>query len=134
MNIHKKLKTLGFKKTTFHKPGNHPIDHYPTMVLDIKEIKYDSNRNKKEVIKEHPKSNSFWVMNYENNYIFWALLVNHSLSTIWMEDCNSTKRDRLKTIYSSYSRDNKLIVSKRGILDILPGEVKRNFILKELLF
>lgn len=134
MNIHNKLRQLGFKKTQFYKVEDD--DKYiPNMVPDNLVVKYeylDGKYIKKSETKIHPKSDSFWKLKYNQNFILWALINNHRLSTIWLENVHSMNPNRITTIYNVYNKENKIIGGKNDIINILPKELKRDFLLRQL--
>jgi hypothetical protein len=149
MNAHKKLKDLGFKKTNFHKPGYNAITYESIMMLDNEDTKFeyrDGKRVSVKIEKIHPKSDSFWILKYSNNYILWCLVKNHLIDKIWIEnksgvslgksrfyyDTNTSKDERLKLIFDISSRDQNPLQGKNQIVDLLPKEIKRDFLLDQL--
>lgn len=148
MNPHKILTQMGFKKTVFHKPGYDRVTYESMMMPDDVEIKYEIKNGKQvgvEVKKIHPKSDSFWTLKYNDNYTFWCLVKNHQINKIWLENKSGKslgKRtlhyggrqedERLKLVFDAYNRDHNPILGKDQILNLLPKEVKRNFLLDQL--
>lgn len=149
MNPHKILTQMGFKKTVFHKPGYDRVTYESMMMPDDVEIKYEIKNGKQvrvEVKKIHPKSDSFWTLKYNDNYTFWCLVKNHQINKIWLEDKSgkslgknrmlyySVKQEdeRLKLVFDAYNRDHSPILGKDQIMNLLPKEVKRNFLLDQL--
>lgn len=148
MNPHKILTQMGFKKTVFHKPGYDRVTYESMMMSDDVEIKYEIKNGKQvgvEVKKIHPKSDSFWTLKYNDNYTFWCLVKNHQINKIWLENKSGKslgKRtfhyggrqedERLKLVFDAYNRDHNPILGKDQILNLLPKEVKRNFLLDQL--
>lgn len=139
---------MGFKKTVFHKPGYDRVTYESMMMSDDVEIKYEIKNGKQvgvEVKKIHPKSDSFWTLKYNDNYTFWCLVKNHQINKIWLENKSGKslgKRtfhyggrqedERLKLVFDAYNRDHNPILGKDQILNLLPKEVKRNFLLDQL--
>ncbi len=139
---------MGFKKTVFHKPGYDRVTYESMMMPDDVEIKYEIKNGKQvgvEVKKIHPKSDSFWTLKYNDNYTFWCLVKNHQINKIWLENKSGKslgKRtfhyggrqedERLKLVFDAYNRDHNPILGKDQILNLLPKEVKRNFLLDQL--
>jgi len=150
MNAHKKMKELGFKKTAFHKPGYDPKTYESCMVLDNEGKKHeykDGKRISTIVEKKHPKSDSFWVLKYSDVYTLWALVKNHTISIIWLENKNGksgsnwgfTQKshskpgdERLKVVYNISSKDHYILQGKDQIINLLPKEVRRDFLLEQL--
>lgn len=154
MNAIKKLREIGFKKTQFHKVGYDPTTYDSMMMLDIEETKWEYKDGKRvsiKVEKKHAKSDSFWTFRYSENYILWALVKNHKIDKIWLEN-NFAKRikipgtdmysrntwnrskdeERVQLIFDLSSRDSSPLVGKIQIVDIFPKEVRRNFLLEQL--
>ncbi len=149
MNAHKKLRGMGFKKTKFYIPGYHPESGEYTMLLDEERESTKMVDGKTIKIKEkkiHPKSDSFWIFNYNTLYTFWAKTQNDIISTIWIENksvklintgmsywsSNKRRDERLKVIYDINNRGSFRITNKEEIMNILPKDVKRDFILDQL--
>ena len=145
MNAHKKLKEIGFKRTRFHKPGFDKVTNEWTMLLDEEEIKYeyqDFKRISTTVKKFHPKSDSFWVLKYSDTYTLWALSKNHDISKIWLENKNGSARkwqvsksasdERICLIFDLSSRESHKLMGKDQIINLLPKEVRRDFLLNQL--
>jgi len=150
MNAHKKLREMGFKKTDFHKPGYDNSTYEPIMLLDNLDIKWEykgGQRVSVKVEKIHPKSSSFWTLKYSDNYILWCLVKNHVIDKIWLENKSGKslgeKRmlfygrnigdERLKLIFDISDRNNhNPLQGKNQIMNILPKEIKRDFLLDQL--
>lgn len=146
MNVHKKLKELGFRKTRFFKPGHEPDTYDPCMVSDDFETKVEYTGNKRvetKVPKLHPKSDSFWILKYNENISLYCLVKNHQINKIWIENKlgKSKKRsywgkvddcERLKLIFDLSNRETYPIGGKDQIMSLLPTAVRRNFLLDQL--
>jgi hypothetical protein len=149
MNPHKILTQMCFKKTTFHKPGYNKETYESMMMPDDVEIKSEIKNGKQvrvEVKKVHPKSDSFWTLKYNDNYTFWCLVKNHQINKIWLENKSGKslgksrmfhyggrqEDERLKLVFDAYNHDHSPILGKDQILNLLPKEVKRNFLLDQL--
>ena len=145
MNPHKKLRELGFRKTIFYKPGYNPGTYQSCMVPDDINISIeiiDGKRVKVEKKKIHPKGDSFWVLKYSDNYILWCLVKNHQINKIWLEDKNkisnvvywnrSKKDERLQLIFDYNIRESSPLQGKNQIMNLLPKEIKRDFLLDKL--
>lgn len=146
MNPHKKLRELGFKKTKFYKPGYDPETYESCMLLDEYETKWEKVNGKSvsvKVNKIHPKSDSFWTLKYNENYILWCYVKSHQIDKIWVENklCKTTKRytwdrykedERLKLVFDYNSRESSPVQGKNQIMSLLPKEVKRDFLLEQL--
>ena len=138
MNTHSKLREIGFKRTTFHKP-NEFLDG-ANMLPDNTERRWvlgkDGSRVCIETPKIHPKSNSFWKLNFSERYTIWVSVVSNNIDKIWLDDKEIVRlrgysnESCLKTIYTY--RDIK-ITSKRQIINLLPADIKRDFIIRDLL-
>lgn len=148
MNTHVKLREIGFIKTAFHKPSEYNDGTHNNMVLDNVTRKWDyikkiSSYGWIEIPKIHPKSNSFWKLDFNERYTIWVSVINNIIHNIWLEDKQikrplgyrssvfSNPEDPLKTIYT-YETINK-IISKKQIINLLPAAIKRDFIIKDLL-
>jgi hypothetical protein len=145
MNSHKKLRELGFKKTKFHKPGYDSETCESCMLLDEYEIKWETiggKRVKVENKKIHPKGDSFWTLKYSENYILWCLVKNHQINKIWLEDKNKVSNDvywkrnkkdeRLQLVFDYNIRESSPLQGKNQIMNLLPKEIKRDFLLDQL--
>jgi len=150
MNAIKKLKELGFKKTIFHREGYDPITHESCMLSDDIEVFFETingKRVKVEKKKIHPKADSFWVLKYNENCILWCLVRNHQINKIWLENklgksftksrflyySNVRRNDeRLKLIFDIYDREHNPLQGKNQIMNLLPKEIKRDFLLDQL--
>ena len=142
MNIHNKLREIGFNKTAFHKPNDLLAGN--NMVLDNVvqkwSMKKDGSYGYIEISKIHPKSNSFWKLDFNEKYTIWISVVSNNINKIWLDDKEKKRlrfvreyshEDYLKTIYT-YS-DIIKITSKKQIINLLPTDIKRDFIIKDLL-
>ena len=137
MNSHKKLRELGFKKTIFYKPGYNSETYQSCMMPDdiISSIEIiDGKRAKVDKKKIHPK--------YSENYILWCLIKNHQINKIWLEDKNkvsnvvywnrSKKDERLQLVFDYNTRESSPLQGKNQIMNLLPKEIKRDFLLDQL--
>ena len=144
MNIHNKLREIGFNKTAFHKPYEYNDGSHNNMVLDNVTRKWDYIKKSgqygwTEIPKQHPKSNSFWKLIFNEKYTIWISVKDK----VWLEDKEmkrplgyrssifSNPEDPLKTIYT-YETINR-ITSKKQIINLLPTAIKRDFIIRDLL-
>lgn len=149
MNPHKKLRELGFKKTNFYKPGYDPETYESCMLLDEYETKWQTINGKRvsvKVDKIHPKSDSFWTLKYNENYIFWCYVKSHQIDKIWIENKlekeqgknrmlyygNNSGDNRLKLVFDFNNKESNPVHGKDQIMNLLPKEVKRNFLLDQL--
>jgi len=146
MNTHSKLREIGFTRTDFHKPNEYNDGTHNNMVLDNVTRKWDyikkiSTYGWVEIPKQHPKSNSFWKLNFNERYTIWISVKNNIIDNVWLEDKEMKRplgyrssvfsKDPLKTIYT-YEPINK-ITSKKQIINLLPVAMKRDFIIRDLL-
>jgi len=146
MNAIKKLREMGFRKTQFHRPGYDSITYESLMVLDVFETKTEWVNGRSTTIKiekKHPKSNSFWIFKYNDNYILWCLVVNHKIGKIWLENKsvaslgpNLWKKygedDRLKLIFDYSHYQSSPISGKNQIINLFPKEMRRDYLLEQL--
>ncbi len=151
MNTHKKLRELGFKKTKFHTPGYDPVTYESCMLLDEYETKWKTiggKRVSENVSKIHPKSDSFWILKYNENYIFWCYVKSHQIDKIWIENKLGKSRtksrtlyyysrtiqddERLKLVFDYNNKESTPVHGKTQIMNLLPKEVKRDFLLEHL--
>lgn len=143
MNIHTKLRGMGFKKTQFRKPEYSRSHGEQIMVLDIEETKYEyiGGISKSYVVdKKHPKSNSFYVLNYSKDYTLWALIENHELSLIYLENKNFVKEEyswmrekpRISVVYNRRNKDVIKPGCKNDIINTFPKELRRDYLLDQL--
>ena len=138
MNTHSKLREIGFTRTSFHKP-NEFLDG-ANMLPDNTErrwgLRKDNSHGWIETPKVHPKSNSFWKLNFSEKYTIWISVVSNNIDKIWLDDKEKVRlrgysnESCLKTIYTY--RDIK-ITSKKQIINLLPADIKRDFIIRDLL-
>lgn len=148
MNTHSKLREIGFTRTAFHKPNEFLDGSHNNMVLDNVTRKWDyikkiGQYGWTEIPKQHPKSNSFWKLIFNEKYTIWISVKNNIIDKVWLEDKEmkrplgyrssvfSNPEDPLKTIYT-YETINK-ITSKKQIINLLPAAIKRDFIIRDLL-
>ena len=150
MNAHKKMKELGFKKTVFYKPGHDPKTYESCMVLDNEETKYEYKDGKhisSKFEKKHPKANSFWFMKYNESCTLWALVENHNVAKIWLENKNGESKKyrfntynnkvdkgdaRLQVIFDISDRESSKLEGKDQIINLLPKELRRDYLLEQL--
>jgi hypothetical protein len=146
MNAIKKLREMGFKKTQFHKVGYDSVTYESIMVPDIEETKSEYKEGKYfsiKVEKKHPKSDSFWTLRYSENYILWALVKNHQIDKIWLENKlvkNKSKNvwnrskdgERIELIFDLSKRESFPLIGKNQIMNLFPKEVRRDFLLEQL--
>lgn len=149
MNTTKKLRELGFSKIPFHKPYEYNDGSHTNMVLDNVtkkwERKKDGSYGWTEIPKVHPKANSFWKLDFNERYTIWISVVNHIIYEIWFEDklkkrpigyyrSRSSLYDEIEPLQTIYRYDpSNKIVSKKQIVNLLPKDIKRDFIIKDLL-
>lgn len=136
---------MGFKKTQFHKVGYDSVTYESIMVLDVEETKSEYKDGKRvsfKVEKKHPKSDSFWILKYSESCILWCLIKNHQIDKIWIENKLSKKPknpwdrykddERVKLIFDLSNRDSSPLDGRDKIMNLLPKEVKRDFLLDQL--
>lgn len=144
MNTHTKLLGMGFRKTKICKPEYQSELGYSIMVPDDVDTRYDRiNKKTIESQKIHPKSNSFYFLKYSDTYTIWVSVKNFDISEIWLYNVNAIPKqmprhyngfvkERLHRIYTISDGNSFRLESKTDILNLLPKEVKRDFILNEL--
>lgn len=129
MNIHKKLKKLGFKSSEpvaiqrdgWRNPGY--------MSFYTKRTKYDGESWNTVVEKvKCLKCEKFYKLDY-NKLTIWIKTKQSDLYNIWLEGSNI--EDGVKEIYN-FNEDKGLVKSKSDIFDKLPKEIRRDFILKDI--
>lgn len=135
MNIHNKLKEMGFKKTKFYKLAY----KYDGSVMEVDEFedKYVITNGVRKTItskKIHPKSNSFWIMKYNDIYTLYVLVKNCELNTIYLEDNNFKPNSDgpVSKIYDYNRMGVFKLNSKLDIINLLPTEIKRDFTLNRI--
>ena len=148
MNATKKLKELGFSKISFHKPNPH--NDGEAMVLDNFTTKYvlDKKTNSYVQVKEtkiHPKQDSHWKLNFNGQYVLWVMVKNNIIDKIYLENKSIdvvpkktyafSLRDDLTELYNFNGSFGTVIkiTSKKQIFNLLPKEIRRDFLLKDLL-
>ena len=80
MNTHSKLREIGFTRTTFHKP-NEFLDGANMLPDNIERrwgLRKDNSHGWIETPKVHPKSNSFWKLNFSERYTIWISVVSNN--------------------------------------------------------
>ena len=138
MNTHSKLREIGFIRTAFHKPNQ--FSDGANMLPDNIDRKWGLRKDGTnvciEIPKIHPKSNSFWKLDFNEKYTIWISVVSNNIDKIWLDNKEIVRlrgysnEDYLKTIYTY--RDIK-ITRKRQIINLLPADIKRDFIIRDLL-
>lgn len=144
---------MGFKKTQFHKVGYDADTYESMMVPDIEQDKFETVNGKSvrvKVPKVHPKSDSFWMLRYSENYILWSLVKNHQIDKIWLENKSIKNKsrniwnrskdinimlngdERVKLIFDLSSRESFPLGGKNQIMNLFPKEVRRDFLLEQL--
>lgn len=137
---------MGFRRTHFHKVWYDAETYDSIMVPDIEETKWeykDGQRISIKSEKKHPKSNSFWMLRYSENYILWCLVKNHQIDKIWLENksiktkskstWNRSKDDeRVQLIFDLSKRESFPLGGKNQIMNLFPKEVRRDFLLEQL--
>ncbi len=129
MNAILKIRNMGFKKTEFMKVESN-WNGTSVMIPDNVDTKVTiiDGKRKTEVLKKvHPKYNSFHVMEYLNIKI-WVLVKRNNIHSIWLE-----KENKVESIYNILNGKILPINSKRDIINLLPKNIQRDFLLKELL-
>jgi hypothetical protein len=143
MNVNKKLKELGFSKIQFHKPN--PNNDGTAMVLDNTATSWgiDAKTGRSirvECKKIHGKSDSFWKLIFNEQYIIWIGVVSNNISKVWLQDNFSTKkkdysydlRKELSLLYDSKDYNSFILTNRKQIINLFPQMIKRDFILKDL--
>lgn len=144
MNVHNKLKSLGFIKTDFYKINDSMSMCKDALVLDnfVRKLVYDDKGKYSylDIKKTHPKSNSFWKFIFNEQYTLWISVIANRISTIMLEDknvnqeFNSYYRKDVTILYEKInSGGNFIISSKNDIFNVLPIHIKREFILKNII-
>lgn len=125
MNIHNKLKELGFKKTGYYRSEWNKETGYSMVRDDYWEV------NGKKRFKNHSKSSAVYKMNFSKGVKLWAFIKRHELFEILVEDESISKlhKDRIKSIWRIKMIPIK---SKNDILNILPLHIKREVLLNQL--
>jgi hypothetical protein len=133
MNIHNKLREIGFKKCGFYR-SEYDKETGWNMVPDHS---YQLNKmvggkfTKVTQFKNHPKSNSVYKMSIDKSIIIWAFIRKNLLSEILVENKNENPKsnDRIVKIWNG---STGIPTSKNDILNFLPKNIKRELILKQL--
>jgi len=132
MNIHNKLKELGFKKTGYYRSEWNAETGYSMVRDDYIETKVKVSGKYQKRLKDHPKSYAVYSMNFSKGVKLWAFIKLHELYEILIEDDSVSKfdKDRIKSIWNFRM---ERVNSKNDILEILPLHIKREFILNQIL-
>lgn len=133
MNIHNKLKDLGFKKCGFYRSEKNKEEGWK-MVRDDVEVYFnivDGKYIRKTRFKNHSKSSAVYKMKMNTKVTLWAFIKHHNLWEILIEDKNrdSFDSDRIKRIWSQRIQPPK---SKADIINLLPTDIRRDILLNQL--
>lgn len=123
MNIHNKLKCLGFKLI---KNLIVIYDYYKGRNIFVDPIVHYKLENDAEKLAKHKAENKWtktYLYEFTNETSIVITVVKQFDTTIYIQIDNKIK---------IYKRSN--ILSKNEILDLLPKELKRHFKLSQLLF
>lgn len=134
MNLKNKIVHMGFRKCQFHRMewdreiGKNimVLDHYITKSVYDRELKKWIIRETKV---EHPKWSRFYSMEVNNGVTIWMLIERDYIKRIWLDSVGL--KEGVKVIY-----DNSKPVTingKRDIINLFPKEIKRDFIIKDIL-
>ena len=133
MNIHNKLKEIGFKKCGYYRSEYSKEDGWRMVRDDIQTItKYkDGKLIKVTEFKTHRKTNSVYKFNYTRNIRFWAFIYHNILREILIENFEEDPKSnkRILTINTSIDQIN----SKSDIINLLPKEIKRDYQIRQIL-
>lgn len=134
MNINKKLLSAGFKPIKPHKMWRSDWRESYRMVPDNK-ISVRLPYSNEYVVKEkvHPKSYRFYKMIFNSSINIWVCSNNDIIFNIWLEGCNI--EDGVSCFYnhSEYTNNKNGILNWKDFLNVLPTEIMRDFILKDIL-
>jgi hypothetical protein len=133
MNIHNKLKEIGFKKCGYYRPEYSKEDGWQMVRDDIQTItKYKDGKFIKLVeFKTHRKTNSVYKFNYTRSIRFWAFIYHNLLRDIIIENFEEDPKSNKRILTINISIDQ--IKSKADIINLLPKELRRDYQLKQLL-
>lgn len=123
MNIHNKLKYLGFK------PVKNLIviyDYYKGRNIFIDPIVHYKLENDVEKLAKHKAENK-WVKTY-----LYEFTDETSIVVTVIKQLDTTIHIQVDNNIKTYKRSK--IISKNEIIDLLPKELKRHFKLSQLLF
>lgn len=133
MNIHNKLKEIGFKKCGYYRSEYSKEDGWRMVRDDIQTItKYkDGKLIKVTEFKTHRKTSSVYKLNYTKKIKFWAFIYHNILREILIENFEEDPKSnkRILTINTSIDQIN----SKSDIINLLPKEIKRDYQIRQIL-
>ena len=132
MNVQKKLKTIGFKKSKIFLKGEHQYDRsyksdgYYTMVPDMTERKYvDGKYREVDIIRS--KFETFWEMKHGD----FTLYIHLKKDTIYKVLKFDGKNVEEKTPCDK--KEPIIINCKKDIIDLFPKAAKRRFTIESIL-
>ena len=141
MNICNKLKRLGFRKISVHKPARQISEKGMiwTMIPDSYESVQQKVNDKliwKNIPKSHPKSNSSWKYCISDSVTIWILVENFLVKKVWIQDDSLSENLRLiwgkSLIDKIMNREENPILSESDLLNLFPKAIKRHFIIKKI--
>lgn len=129
---------MGFRKSQFHRmEWNREIGKH-VMVLDnyVKKTKYDRELKKwisTETKIKHPKWSKFYSIDINKGVKIWMLVERDVIRKVWLDSIGL--KEGVKVIYDSNTKYKNTIVinSKADIINLFPKEIKRDFIIKDIL-
>ena len=136
MNIHKKLLSLGFKRTGYHEKEYRSDGSYLYCMVSkdlIEEKRYDYDRKKTiTTIRKAPKWTFFYVLEYSSQTKVWAKIEKHNDLSLYLESPRT--KNGVDLIYSmpSYSNKNINIQSEKDIIALLPQEIQRELLINSI--
>jgi len=141
MNICNKLKRLGFRKISVHKPARQISEKGMiwTMVPDNYEtVAHQINDESiwKNIPKYHPKSDSSWKYSISDSLAIWILVEGFVVRKIWIQDDSLSENIQLiwgkSLIHKIMNREENPILSESDLLNLFPKAIKRHFIIKKI--
>jgi hypothetical protein len=135
MNIHKKITDMGFKRCDFYKTDTDYRTSKTKMVRDNVESKTERKDGKfvsVEVVKNHPKWDAFYCLQFTQNLRLWMYVEGQRrIREIWID--GDRVKNGVEEIYS-WSNFNPpvQINSKLDLIKLFPKDIQRDFVLNSL--
>lgn len=138
MNLKNKIVHMGFRKCQFHRMERDREIGKNVMVLDNykTESRYDRELKKwtrYETKVHHPKWSKFYSMEINNGVKIWMLIERDVIRKVWLDSIGL--KEGVKVIYDNSIRYKEPVVinGKKDIINLFPKEIKRDFILRDIL-
>lgn len=138
MNLKNKIVHMGFRKCQFHRMEWDRETGKNVMVLDNykTESRYDRELKKwtrYETKVQHPKWSKFYSMEINDGVKIWMLIERDTIRKVWLDSIGL--KEGAKVIYDSSIRYKEPVVinGKKDIINLFPKEIKRDFILRDIL-